>query len=678
MRRWPRVPRLRALPRAGGCGQRVHGVEHHDEFAWLGDAASHAVSAQLAAEKEYTQLHLQPLASAEMELYGQMASSIPAESESAPEPWGSYEYYTRTPARRDLPRFCRRRRGGGGEEVLLDLGALADRHGFASLGAFAVSPNQRMLAYTLDTSGAEEWTLWVEELATGAVHARIANAHGVEWMGDERLVYTTANPRGRPSTALLHALGGAARGEVLYEEEDEEWVVEVGATKGSGLVTITSASRLATEVRLLEPWQPAAPPRLVAPRAEGVTYLVEQLEADWLLLVASTARGAPLRLATTPLASLPTPHTQWQPFWQAGGGSERGGGGEGGAGGGGEGGDRGGGSGGVIALEDIDVFDTWLALYARRDGVPLLTILQHGREPPVPPPTPPTPPPPPPTPTPPRASALRWLASLVGWPRPPAAPVEPATPPWPMAQSPPTPPPRVLAQHEVQLPSPGGPSRLVPGANRELRSRTLRFGHSSPASPPSQLEYDLDTRRLALLQQESFSPLHLPHISPHLPIISPISGELQPGRRARPQDCNVGRAPHGGGGRGGGGRGGGGRGGGGRGWGGCEGRRRERGVGRGTERGGAAVAAVRAASRDGQRRHARPRDTSAPPSPHPRPHPRPHPHATRHARPRDTALPAWSPRLGGGGSTPHSADRIRGMCVSANRAQPPSTCTPLG
>ena len=277
MRRWPRVPRLRALPRAGGCGQRVHGVEHCDEFAWLGDAASHAVSAQLAAEKQYTQLHLQPLASAEMELYGQMASSIPAESESAPEPWGSYEYYTRTPARRDLPRFCRRQRGGGGgEEVLLDLGALADRYGFASLGAFAVSPNHRMLAYTLDTSGAEEWTLWVVELATGAVHARIANAHGVEWLGDERLVYTAANRRGRPSTALLHAIGGAVRAEVLYEEEDEEWVLEVGATKGSGLVTLTSASRLATEVRLLDPWQPAAPPRLVAPRAEGVTYLVEQ------------------------------------------------------------------------------------------------------------------------------------------------------------------------------------------------------------------------------------------------------------------------------------------------------------------------------------------------------------------------------------------------------------------
>ena len=228
MRRWPRVPRLRTLPRAGGSGwQRAHG----DEFAWLGDAASQAVTAQLAAEKQYTQLHLQPLAGAEMELYGQMASSIPAESESVPEPWGSYDYYTHTPARRDLPRFCRRRRGSGGggeEEVLLDLGALADRHGFASLGAFAVSPNHRMLAYTLDTSGAEAWTLWVVEIATGAVHARIEGAHGIEWVGDERLVYTAANRRGRPSAALLHAIGGAARAELLYEEEDEEWVLEVG------------------------------------------------------------------------------------------------------------------------------------------------------------------------------------------------------------------------------------------------------------------------------------------------------------------------------------------------------------------------------------------------------------------------------------------------------------------
>ena len=85
------------------------------------------------------------------------------------------------------------------------------------------------------------------------------------------------------------------------------------------------APTLAAEVRLIDPRHPAAPPRLVAPRAEGVTYLVEQLDADWLLLIASTARGAPLCLATAPLASLPTPHAQWRPFWHGGGEGEGGG-----------------------------------------------------------------------------------------------------------------------------------------------------------------------------------------------------------------------------------------------------------------------------------------------------------------------------------------------------------------
>ena len=199
-------------------------------------------------------------------------------------------------------------------------------------------------------------------------------------------------------------------------------------------------------------------------------------------------------------------------------------------------------------------------------------------------------------------------------------------------------------------------------------SRRVSARYISPISSISPLQLPCISP-ISRLQQESFSPLHLPYIYPVSPLYLPISGELRPGRRVRPQGCIVGRAPHGGGGRGEGGRGGGGRG-----RGGCEGRRRERGVGRSTECGGAAVAALRAASRDGQRRHARPRDTSAPPSPHPRPHP----HPTRHARPRDTALPTGSPRLGGGGSTPHSADRVRGLCVSANRAQPPPTCRLLG
>ena len=66
--------------------------------------------------------------------------------------------------------------------MLLDLGALADRHGFASLGAFAVSPDHRLLAFTLDTSGAERFTLIVKDIVSGEVHAHIPGALAVEWV----------------------------------------------------------------------------------------------------------------------------------------------------------------------------------------------------------------------------------------------------------------------------------------------------------------------------------------------------------------------------------------------------------------------------------------------------------------------------------------------------------------
>ena len=128
------------------------------------------------------------------------------------------------------------RRDGGDEELLLDLGALADRHGFASLGAFAVSPSHELLAYTLDTTGAEQWSLHVTEIASGAVHACIPGALAVEWADEERLVYTRANRRGRPSTAL------SSRGRRLATERGGTWSPTYCAAKRVPHVDDSAAS----------------------------------------------------------------------------------------------------------------------------------------------------------------------------------------------------------------------------------------------------------------------------------------------------------------------------------------------------------------------------------------------------------------------------------------------------
>ena len=51
-----------------------------------------------------------------------------------------------------------------GEQVLLDANTEAAGHEFFSLGAYAVSPDGRLLAYSTDTSGDERFTLRIKDL----------------------------------------------------------------------------------------------------------------------------------------------------------------------------------------------------------------------------------------------------------------------------------------------------------------------------------------------------------------------------------------------------------------------------------------------------------------------------------------------------------------------------------
>ena len=56
-----------------------------------------------------------------------------------------------------------------GEEVLLDGNELAAGKAFFSLGAFSVSPDGKLLAYSTDFSGDERYTLRIKDLASGEV-----------------------------------------------------------------------------------------------------------------------------------------------------------------------------------------------------------------------------------------------------------------------------------------------------------------------------------------------------------------------------------------------------------------------------------------------------------------------------------------------------------------------------
>src|SRR5438093_1339997 len=119
-----------------------------------------------------------------------------------------------------------------GEEILLDCNELAGDAVFFSLGAFSVSPDGRMLAYSTDFAGAERYTLRVKDLVTGETAPdEIPDTHyGCAWSaGGSALFYTTADAAWRPFRVWRHLVGTPVADDVIVVEEgDERYWVGVG------------------------------------------------------------------------------------------------------------------------------------------------------------------------------------------------------------------------------------------------------------------------------------------------------------------------------------------------------------------------------------------------------------------------------------------------------------------
>ena len=96
---------------------------------------------------------------------GPRAASTTGSTTRAPRPGRSTRSTAAAASPKDRPK-----------QVLLDLNPLAEGQSYFRLGAFEVSPDHRLLAWSSDTSGAESFTLRIKDLATGEMlEERIGN-----------------------------------------------------------------------------------------------------------------------------------------------------------------------------------------------------------------------------------------------------------------------------------------------------------------------------------------------------------------------------------------------------------------------------------------------------------------------------------------------------------------------
>ena len=136
------------------------------------------------------------------------------------------------------------------------------------------------------------------------------------WANDNRTVlYTRPDDAMRPWQVWRHVLGTAADTDVIvFEERDDRFFVSIDRTRTGRFLVITSASKVTTEVRLVDADDPTSPPRLVQPREQGHEYHVEHHigRGGDRLFVLSNADGAEnFQLLVAPTATPGRDH--WTP-----------------------------------------------------------------------------------------------------------------------------------------------------------------------------------------------------------------------------------------------------------------------------------------------------------------------------------------------------------------------------
>lgn len=348
-----------------------HGDTVVDHYAWLKDLEDPDTIAYLEAENAYADAATAHTKDLQDAIFEEIKARTLETDLSVPVQRGGWWYYTRTLEGKQYPVHCRSTEEPAlpadpasllpeipGEQILLDQNEVAGASPYFALGAFDVSPDGNLLAFSTDFDGSEKFTLQVLDLRTGELLAdEIPQTYyGTAWSADgTRLFYTTVDEAMRPYQVWRHRLGTPATDDVLVlQEDDERFYAGVALTRSQRYVVIDLHSTVTSEVHVLPADQPDGDFHVVEPRRQGVEYSLDHA-GEWFFVVHND--GAPdFELVKAPTAA---PGRQaWTPVIP----QETG-----------------------VRIVDVDAFASHLVVTIRRGGSPGLHVLplydgqaQHG------------------------------------------------------------------------------------------------------------------------------------------------------------------------------------------------------------------------------------------------------------------------------------------------------------
>ena len=291
-----------------------HGHVRVDDYYWLRERDNPEVIAYLNAENDHSDRTMAHTKALEEKLFEEIKARIKKNDMSVPYKRDGYFYYTRFEQGKEYPIFARRKGSlDQPEEIMLDANILAQGHDFFSIGGWALSADQNLMAYAVDTQGRRIFTVYIKNLLTGELLPDVIAevTENLTWAQDNStLFYARQDLKTLRAYQIYRHIAGAdaASDRLVFEEPDETYVTYVYKTKSKKFLMIVSAQTLSQEYRYLEADDPYGEFRIFLPRQREHEYHVDHFGDRFLIRTNDQARN--FRLLATAVNRIDRQH--WQ------------------------------------------------------------------------------------------------------------------------------------------------------------------------------------------------------------------------------------------------------------------------------------------------------------------------------------------------------------------------------
>ena len=264
----------------------MHNHERIDEFYWLNERGNPKVIDYLNSENDYRNSYMEDYKGLENELFEEIKSRIKEDDSSVPYLDNGYYYYTRFEKGKQYPIYCRKKDDlKNDEEILIDVNKMSQGHEYFRIGGIDISPNNKIMAYSVDTISRRLYTVHFKNLETGEknTHTISNTSGGVSWANDNMtLFYNQKNTKTlRTEKVMRHSFNQNQKDEEVYFEKDDEFNLYSYKSKSGKYIIIVSGKTISDEIRFLNANEPNGEFKIFQKRVDGLEYSIDHLNDKW-------------------------------------------------------------------------------------------------------------------------------------------------------------------------------------------------------------------------------------------------------------------------------------------------------------------------------------------------------------------------------------------------------------